>query len=113
MSIQYRQGDVLLIKLTEAESEALGLKERGRPAKEQVILAFGEATGHSHSVDGGTAVLHERRAERYLAVWAPAVSADDRSPENTEIGSPPTPSENVPSPTPIGRRDGCWDWRTS
>ena len=41
------------------------------------------------------------------------VSADARSLENTEIGSPPTASENVPSPTPIGRRDGCWDWRTS
>ena len=41
------------------------------------------------------------------------VSADGRSPENTEIGSPPTPSDNVPSPMPIGRRDRCWDWRTS
>ena len=41
------------------------------------------------------------------------VSTDGRSPENTEIGGPPTPSDNVPSPMPIGRRDGCWDWRTS
>src|SRR5215813_4137001 len=41
------------------------------------------------------------------------VSADGRSRENTEIGSPPTPSDNVPSPMPIGRRDRCWDWRTS
>jgi len=41
------------------------------------------------------------------------VSADDTSPQNAEIGSPPTLSENVPSPTPIGRRDRCWDWRTS
>ena len=41
------------------------------------------------------------------------VSADDRSLENPDIGSPPTPSENVPSPIAIGRRDGCWDWRTS
>ena len=41
------------------------------------------------------------------------VSTDGRSRENTEIGSPPTPSDNVPSPMPIGRRDRCWDWRTS
>jgi hypothetical protein len=41
------------------------------------------------------------------------VSADGRNPENAEIGSPPTPSDNVPSPIAIGRRDRCWDWRTS
>jgi len=41
------------------------------------------------------------------------VSTDGRSLENPDIGSPPTPSENVPSPIAIGRRDGCWDWRTS
>ncbi|HET6439534.1 MAG TPA: hypothetical protein VFG59_15820, partial [Anaeromyxobacter sp.] len=47
-----------------------------------------------------------------LCLWA-GVSADGRSPENAEIGSPPTTSENVPSPIAIGRRDRCWDWRTS
>jgi hypothetical protein len=72
MSIQYRQGDVLLIKLTEAEAQALGLSRRVRSTKDRVILARGEATGHSHSVDGAVAALDERRAERYLAVWAPA-----------------------------------------
>jgi len=41
------------------------------------------------------------------------ISADDRSPESAEIGSPPTTSDNIPSPMPIGRRDRCWDWRTS
>src|SRR5882724_5530149 len=46
-------------------------------------------------------------------VYVKGVSADDTSPQNAEIGSPPTLSENVPSPTPIGRRDRCWDWRTS
>jgi hypothetical protein len=42
------------------------------------------------------------------------VDADGRSPESTEIGSPPTTSENVPPPMgPSGRRGACWDRRTS
>src|SRR5262245_44708139 len=42
------------------------------------------------------------------------VSACDRSPKNTEIGSPPTTSENVPPPMgPSGRRGTCWRRRTS
>jgi hypothetical protein len=72
MSVQYRQGDVLLIKLAEAEADALHLKERARPTKGRLILAHGEATGHSHSIDGATASLHELRfGERHLTVWAP------------------------------------------
>lgn len=71
MSIQYRQGDVLLIKLAEAEAKALGLARQVWPTNGRAVLAFGEATGHTHSVDGADAALDERRAERYLAVWAP------------------------------------------
>jgi hypothetical protein len=42
------------------------------------------------------------------------VSADGRSPESAEIGSPPTTSENVPSPmAKSGGGTACWDWRTS
>src|SRR6185312_15572 len=72
MSVQYRQGDVLLIKLTETEADALRLRERAGPTKGRLILAHGEATGHTHSIDGATASLHELRfGERYLTVWAP------------------------------------------
>src|SRR5262245_6675983 len=43
-----------------------------------------------------------------------AVGADGRSLENAEIGSPPTTSENVPSPMATsGGGTACWDWRTS
>jgi hypothetical protein len=45
MSVQYRQGDVLLIKLPEAVTRALRLRELAPPTKERVILAQGEATG--------------------------------------------------------------------
>jgi hypothetical protein len=42
------------------------------------------------------------------------VGADGRSLENAEIGSPPTTSENVPSPMATsGGGTACWDWRTS
>jgi hypothetical protein len=42
------------------------------------------------------------------------VSADGRSPESAEIGSPPNTSENVPSPMATsGGGTACWDWRTS
>jgi hypothetical protein len=71
MSAQYRQGDVLLIKLGEVEARRLRLEEQARPRKGRVILARGEATGHAHTVDGATAGLELRLAERYLTVWAP------------------------------------------
>jgi hypothetical protein len=55
-----------------------------------------------------------RRAGTRSKICLPLrVSTDGRSLENPDIGSPPTLSENVPSPIAIGRRDGCWDWRTS
>jgi len=70
------------------------------------------ADGRLFPVDG---VSVARRGSGQLCVVCGRVivSADDRSLENPDIGSPPTPSENIPSPIAIGRRDGCWDWRTS
>lgn len=72
MSVQYRQGDVLLIKVAEAEVSALRLRERARPTKGRVILARGEATSHTHSIDGAMASLHELQfGERYLTILVP------------------------------------------
>jgi hypothetical protein len=72
MSLQYRQGDVLLIKISDVEARTLQVEKRARPTKGRLVLAQGEATGHSHSIDGATASLHELRfAERHLTVWAP------------------------------------------
>ncbi len=73
-----------------------GLPPRRRPGR----------PGHRREAKGG---------HRECSSTVPsAVSACDRSPENAEIGSPPTTSENVPPPMgPSGRRGTCWDWRTS
>ena len=55
-----------------------------------------------------------RRIPRARLSALAGVSADGRSLENAEIGSPPTASENVPSPMATsGGGTGCWDWRTS
>jgi hypothetical protein len=88
MSIQYRQGDVLLMKLSEDEARALRLKERARATKGRVILAHGEATGHSHSVDGARASLHELRfGERYLTILAPTeLTHEEHAPISLDPG---------------------------
>jgi hypothetical protein len=55
---QYRQGDVLLERVDESEVPPLkGMRvverDRGR-----VVLAYGEATGHAHSIDSDCATLY-------------------------------------------------------
>lgn len=47
----FRHGDVLLLKIEK-------LPEGGKPLPKPV-LALGEVTGHSHHMEGGTAVLYE------------------------------------------------------
>jgi hypothetical protein len=78
------------------------------PIPEERIEDAGQATGERD--DGDLFAAAGGDVERPAAE---GVSADGRSPENAEIGSPPTLSDNVPSPIAIGRRDRCWDWRTS
>jgi len=54
MSAQYRQGDVLLIKLAEAEADALRLRERARPARlgDYHSGLFRERLGYTDGVHG-------------------------------------------------------------
>lgn len=58
--MQYRQGDVLLVKIEdEKEIERLdGTREATNPAPEP-ILAYGEVTGHHHILTGGELYLDE------------------------------------------------------
>ena len=52
--MQFRQGDILLIKVN-----AIPKSSHLMPAKNgRVILAEGEATGHSHSIDASKAALY-------------------------------------------------------
>jgi hypothetical protein len=50
----YRQGDVLIVPIAEAEASAIvsGLEPFGRDVRERMILALGESTGHAHAVVG-------------------------------------------------------------
>lgn len=54
--IQYRQGDVLLVRIDNDDTE--GYVEVPRDAG-RVVLAYGEATGHAHAIydDGATSLL--------------------------------------------------------
>jgi len=51
--MQYRQGDILLMKVAEKPTGEALSRESGR-----VVLAHGEATGHSHTVTDEQASLY-------------------------------------------------------
>jgi hypothetical protein len=50
----YRQGDVLIAPIAEAQVPPVvpGLEPVGRDPRERMILALGESTGHAHAVVG-------------------------------------------------------------
>ncbi|MFH1024526.1 MAG: hypothetical protein V1809_14190 [Planctomycetota bacterium] len=57
----YRQGDVILIRVTKRPEDAKRLKH--------LVLAEGEVTGHSHRVAGdGAALLEAAGGRRFLDV---------------------------------------------
>src|SRR6185437_1636849 len=57
----YRQGDVLLIPAVMPTGTAPVKEATGR-----IILAYGEATGHHHSLKASVGNLFEREGKRYL-----------------------------------------------
>lgn len=61
-----RQGDVLLIKVTELPTEAKDITPEG-----DVILAYGEVTGHCHRIATGTASLYEWQGDQLVQVKEP------------------------------------------
>jgi hypothetical protein len=68
MITQYRQGDVLLVKLPEMELR--GARTMFRDG-DRIVLARGEATGHSHAISSSEAELLEmENGDRYLRVDA-------------------------------------------
>ncbi len=53
MTAQYRQGDVFLMEVNQLPHSATP-----EAASEKIVLAYGEVTGHSHSVRAEDAKLY-------------------------------------------------------
>jgi hypothetical protein len=83
-SVQFRQGDVFLISVNpqQVPSDATRVEREGG----RVVLAHGEATGHSHAIADRHAVLLSSGAERYLRVSRPVSLYHE---EHEEIRLPP------------------------
>jgi len=64
MAKQYRQGDVLLVQV-EALPSGAGLQEQ---ASSDIVLAFGEVTGHAHVVASAAASLYNSSGDYFLQV---------------------------------------------
>jgi hypothetical protein len=83
MNDQYRQGDVLLVRID-------GLPPNVAPTVVEdgsIVLAYGEATGHAHRLAAQTAVLHTLGDNRYLEVKEPTdLTHEEHSPLNLVPG---------------------------
>jgi len=63
---QYRQGDVLLVAVGPINTVAFRpYRETNHPV-DRVVLAFGEATGHSHQIKSRAAEVYRMGGARYL-----------------------------------------------
>lgn len=63
MTAQYRQGDVFLMEVSNLPDNATEKAEADR-----IVLAWGEVTGHSHSVRAEDAKLYRDNEDNYLVV---------------------------------------------
>lgn len=59
----YRQGDVILIEVKDAEAGKRIARDRGR-----VVLAYGEVTGHAHAIRSRDATLFETKEQQGAAL---------------------------------------------
>ena len=69
---QYRQGDILLVRVDDGEPRGRPALKKQKPEKGRLILARGEATGHHHSVlagaEGTSELLAGPNDDMYLLV---------------------------------------------
>ena len=56
----YRQGDVILVPVKQAEGEKLM----------HLTLKFGEVTGHKHCISEGDAQLYAENTDLYLSIFS-------------------------------------------
>ncbi len=69
MNLQYRQGDVLLMKVDRIPLEAAEQPSDGA----RVVLAYGEVTGHAHAIEAMTATIFKTAENEYIRVLPGAV----------------------------------------
>lgn len=65
---QYRQGDILLVKVTRLPASAV--RETN---KDRIVLAYGEATGHAHAISSNFAQAFRTNSQRFLEAYEGAV----------------------------------------
>ncbi len=63
MGIQYRQGDVLLVKVDMAMAPEGSVQQ---DADGRIVLAYGEVTGHAHAIDANFASLYQWKGDRLI-----------------------------------------------
>lgn len=60
---QIRQGDVFLVEVNQIPKTAKKQKKKG-----DIILAYGEVTGHAHRIKSGAEMWLAENGERYLKI---------------------------------------------
>ena len=63
---QIRQGDVLLQQVAEIPKTA----QKQKPQRGKIVLALGEVTGHSHTIDADAADWWKDGEDQYVSVTA-------------------------------------------
>ncbi len=63
MGVQYRQGDVLLVKV---DIDSLPTGAVPQQAHGRIVLAYGEVTGHAHAIDVANASLYQWKGDRLI-----------------------------------------------
>ena len=67
-STHYRQGDVLLVRVEEIPTDAVPVEDG--PVEGRHVVAYGEVTGHHHSVAVADARMVKSAEDIYLEIMA-------------------------------------------
>lgn len=101
----YRQGDILIIPASEAEivdAEANG--QRVKRDNGQLVLAYGESSGHSHAVRESQVQMYATVAGQYLRAAVPfAVVHEEHSALTLPAGAFRVIRQRECSPTATSR----------
>ena len=85
MNKMYRQGDILLIQVYQPD---LGHAQEIPRENGKVVLAHGEATGHTHAIDSHHAILYQVRDRIIVSLTENAIlSHEEHEPIHLPVGS--------------------------